>query len=199
MSFISDPIVDCVKCSGYKFSVNAAFDIVLSVQKLFREELPDSLKVEQALRMFVVNQRHLKKISVQDKVELLNEIYRECVNTKQRPATKQQIPTFDFEYDAEYIFASFMLDYGIDLVESQGALNWKKFIALFQGLSEQTKIREVMRIRGMEVPRYNGKNQKQIQQIQELKAYYALPARGGGGQEGLEALFSALEAQATKG
>ena len=30
----------------------------------------------------------------------------------------------------------------------------------------------------------------------ELKAYYALPVEGGGGQNGLNALFSALEAQA---
>lgn len=55
-----------------------------------------------------------------------------------------------------------------------------------------------MKIRSMEVPRYDGHNQKQIQEIQELKSYYALPVRGGGGQQGLDALFSALEAQAVR-
>ena len=198
MSFIVDPIVEYVECNGYIFRINAAFDTVLSVQKLYREELPDAAKVEQALKMFIVNKRQVKKLGLQDKVDLLNEIYKQCINTKQRPTARQQLPSFDFEEDAEYIYSSFMLDYGIDLIEQQGILNWKKFIALFQGLSEQTKIREVMRIRSMEIPKYNGKNQKQIQQIQELKAYYALPAKGGGGEKGLDALFSALEAQATR-
>lgn len=78
------------------------------------------------------------------------------------------------------------------------SLDWKKFISLFHGLSEQTKIREVMRIRSMEVPKFTGKNGKQIQEIQDLKSYYALPVKGGGGQAGLDALFSTLERMAVK-
>ena len=80
----------------------------------------------------------------------------------------------------------------------QGKLHWKKFISLFQGLSEQTKIREVIRIRNMDIPKFTGKNSKQIQEIQELKSYYALPVKGGGGQQGLDALFSTLERMAAK-
>ena len=154
------------------------------------------IKLNQALKMFGVLKP--EKITLQTRTELLNDIYKNCVNTKQRLSVKQQLPVFDFEEDAEYIYASFMLDYGIDLINVQGQLHWKKFIALFQGLSESTKIREVMKIRSMEVPRYDGHNQKQIQEIQELKSYYALPVRGGGGQQGLDALFTALESQAVR-
>ncbi len=154
------------------------------------------IKLNQALKMFGVLKP--EKITLQTRTELLNDIYKNCVNTKQRLSVKQQLPVFDFEEDAEYIYAIFMLDYGIDLINVQGQLHWKKFIALFQGLSESTKIREVMKIRSMEVPRYDGHNQKQIQEIQELKSYYALPVRGGGGQQGLDALFTALESQAVR-
>ena len=52
---------------------------------------------------------------------------------------------------------------------------------------------QVMRIRDMDIPKYNGKNMEQIQEIQELKSYYALPIKGGGGQTGLDLLFSTLE------
>ena len=55
-----------------------------------------------------------------------------------------------------------------------------------------------MRIRSTDIPRYDGHNQKQIQEIQELKSYYALPVKGGGGQQGLDSLFVALEAMAVK-
>lgn len=186
-------------CQGrYRFRVNPAFDTVLEVQRLFREQLPETVKVEQALKMFLINRRRLPCLEFPEKVELLQKIYKECVKIKQRPAVRQSMPVLDFEEDGEYIYSSFLLDYGIDLIDMQGILPWKKFIALFQGLSEHTKIREVMRIRGMEIPKYNGKNAKQIQEIQELKSYYALPVKGGGGQKGLDALFCALESQAVK-
>lgn len=50
----------------------------------------------------------------------------------------------------------------------------------------------------MDIPKFTGKNGKQIQEIQELKSYYALPVKGGGGQQGLDALFSTLERMAVK-
>lgn len=200
MSFLTDELIDTVRHEKYKFRVFPAFDVVLEIQRLYREpDLESILKTDQALKMLVLNPRKLSFLNVVERSQLLELIYRDCINTKQRPQTKPSaVPLLDFGEDGEYIYASFMLDYGIDLIDMQGQLHWKKFIALFQGLSERTKIREVMRIRGMEIPPYNGKNQKQIQELRELKSYYALPVHGGGGQQGLDALFSALEAQAVR-
>lgn len=199
MSFITEGFSDIVYLGRCKFKINPAFDAVLKIQKLYREKtLEDEIKIEQALKMLVKNRFKLALLTFDEKIKLLELIYKECINTKSRPKTRQKAPVFDFEYDSEYIYSSFMLDYGIDLIEVQGKLSWKKFIALFEGLSEKTKICEVMRIRSMEVPQYNGHNQKQIQEIQELKSYYALPVSGGGGQQGLNRLFSTLERMAVK-
>ena len=54
---------------------------------------------------------------------------------------------------------------------SEGKLSWKKFLWLFNGLGSDTKIKQVMRIRDMDIPKYNGKNMEQIQEIQKLKSY----------------------------
>lgn len=200
MGFLTDPISDRVVYRGRKYLVNASFDTVLMVQKLFREEeLSGIAKLQQALKMLLLNSRKAMQLPPEAMQELLREVFDCCINTQERPQTKPgKPPAFDFDYDGEYIYASFMLDYRIDLVDMQGYLHWKKFVSLFQGLSEHTKIREVMRIRAMDIPRFTGKNSKQIQEIQELKSYYALPVKGGGGQEGLDALFSTLERMAVK-
>lgn len=200
MGFLTDPIGDHVYYQNKRYMVYPSFDTVLEVQRLFQEkELSDLLKLRQALKMFIGNEKRIRNLSIESMKELLEKIFKECINTIERPATRpEKEPVFDFEYDGEYIYSSFMLDYGIDLIDMQGRLHWKKFIALFQGLSEQSKIREVMRIRKMEVPRFTGKNGKQIQNILELKSYYALPVRGGGGQKGLDALFSTLERMAVR-
>ena len=52
----------------------------------------------------------------------------------------------DFIQDGEYIVASFMQDYGIDLTECE--MHWHLFKALFLGLSDKTKIKEIMATRG---------------------------------------------------
>lgn len=198
MCFLTDDNLSNIVCiKKCRFKVNPAFDVVLRVQRLFQEKLlDDKLKVEQALKMIIKNRVKLTLLTFDEKQELLNLIYKNCINTKTRPPTRQKKTVLDFEYDAEYIYASFMFDYNIDLINACGKLSWRKFIALFEGLSENCKIREVMRIRGMELPQYNGHNQKQIQELQDLKSYYALPVKGGGGQQGLNALFSALEGMA---
>ena len=200
MSFLTDVHENLVTIGKYRFEVNPAFDTVLSIQQLYREEeLTDWEKQDQAIDMLVVSgRRHLKRLRPQEKTALLEEIYKTCVNTRKLPPTRQKERVLDFELDGEYIYASFMLDYRIDLIQMQGILPWKKFIALFQGLSEKTKIREVMRIRGMDTPTFNGKNEKEIQQIQELKMIYALPARGGGGKQGMDRLFYTLEKMAVR-
>lgn len=200
MSFLTEPLRDEVVFERRKYLIYAPFDRVLEVQRLFREEeLPDLVKVQQAIKMLTVNNRRALHIPPEMMQALLKEIFEQCINTQKRPdARTGKPPVLDFDYDAEYIYASFMLDYGIDLIDMQGKLHWKKFISLFHGLSEQTKIREVMRIRSMEIPSFTGKNGKAIQEIQELKSYYALPIRGGGGQESLDALFSTLERMAVK-
>lgn len=199
MGFLTEYQTSTVTLGKIRFLINPAFDIVLEIQRLFaEEELTEHDKVEQALDMLVINSRRLRALGIKEKVDLLNEIYRQCINTRKHPPSRKNIRVLDFEYDGEYIYSSFMLDYGIDLIDEQGRLPWKKFIALFQGLSENTKIREVMRIRSMDTPKPTGKNGKQIQEILDLKSYYALPVKGGGGQVGLDALFSALEGMAVK-
>ncbi len=198
MGFLTDIPVTRISTDKADIIVIPAFDVVLEVQHLFREEsLTEWDKLDTSLRMLVKNEWSLKLFSVKERAELLNEIYKKCINTKKRPAVRNSPnPILDFEEDGEYIYASFMQDYGIDLIEMQGKLSWRKFIALFDGLSEDTKIKRVMKIRGMELPVFTGKNQKQIQEVMELKSYYALPVRGDGEQKGLDSLFAALESMA---
>lgn len=196
MGFLTEYLNNELTFAGQRFEVNPAFDTVLAIRNLFdEEELTDADKIGQALKMLTVSGNY-EVLSVLEQNKLLEMIYDQCVKIRKRPKTRDALPTVDFEYDGEYIYASFMSDYAIDLIDAQGILPWKKFIALFQGLSGTAKIREVMRIRSMDVPEFNGKNSKEIQEIQELKSFYALPVRGGGGQKGLDMLFSTLEQMA---
>lgn len=200
MGYLTDIVDNRIYTQKCKIVVNPAFDIVLEIQKLYKEpDLNEFEKMEQALYMLVKNNWNLKLFSLPEKMALLSEICKRFIAIKKRPQMKSStVPILDFEEDGDYIYASFMQDYHIDLIDEQGKLPWKKFLYLFNGLSAETKIKQVMRIRDMELPEFDGKNNKYRQEIMELKSYYALPVKGGGGQNGLDLLFATLEGMARR-
>ena len=197
MPFLTDPLEEFVAYKGRNYKVSVPFDVVLDVQRLYREKLlTDADKLYKALELLCPDRR-AGRLALEDKAGLLECIYDTQVRTAPRPRVGRQVKVVDFDADGEYIYASFLQDYGIDLIAAQGKLHWKKFIALFQGLSEQTKIKQVMQIRGRELPRPTKYNQEEIKNLMELKAYYALDYIENSGQKGLALLFSTLERMAT--
>lgn len=163
-----------VKFKGRVFKLNLAFDVVLRVFDLQKDTGFDSAeKFNLMLDMLIKNQKRLKHLTYEEQAELLQCIFSEFILTKSKKTTSNT-KLVDFAQDSNYIYSSFYLDYGIDLQAMQGKLDWRKFIALFQGLSDRTKIKEVMGIRARPIPEMTKYNQKEIANLHELKAYYAL-------------------------
>ena len=152
-------------------------------------------KADSAYAIYVPSARRLPAA---DKQKLLEEILRQFVFFSRRKSRGGQPKAMDFEFDDDLIFASFRQAYGIDLREERGRMHWWKFYSLLQGLPNGTKLREVMEIRQRELPQPNGRNQKEIQQLLELKQYYAIPGAAGMDdyQTGLQKLWNTLERQA---
>lgn len=86
--------------------------------------------------------------------------------------TKQRAP-YDIRYDGDYIYASFLQAYGIDLFDVQGKLHWKKFNALLSGLPEGTKFMEVIKIRKWKAQK--GDSAEYKEEMRRLQKDYALP------------------------
>ena len=63
-----------------------------------------------------------------------------------RPISHSDVIAYDYELDSDLIFAAFWGQYGIDLTTIED-LHWHKFLALFKGLNESTRMREVMQYR----------------------------------------------------
>lgn len=92
-------------------------------------------------------------------------------NPMPQPKSKE---LYSLNHDADYIYASFVQAYGIDLIEVQGELDWRKFNALLQGLPSDTRFKEVVDIR--QRPFATGKgSQKENKNLRDLKNMYALP------------------------
>jgi hypothetical protein len=84
---------------------------------------------------------------------------------------KHRAPSYCFDHDASYIYAAFLEQYQIDLLET-AYLHWFKFVALFSALSETTMMHKIMGYRSMDIS-HLGKHQRQF--YQEMKKAYRLP------------------------
>ncbi len=79
---------------------------------------------------------------------------------------------FDIKRDADLIYASFLSEYGIDLIDQQGKLHWHKFQALLQGLSSESILQKVIQIR-LWKPR-KGESSEYKASMRKLQEYYSL-------------------------
>ncbi|MCL2772358.1 MAG: bacteriophage Gp15 family protein [Oscillospiraceae bacterium] len=87
-------------------------------------------------------------------------------------------PQFDFDFDAEEIYASFISEYGIDLIEID-FLHWYKFKILLENLSSESAFKKKIELRFMDLSDYKNYNgyaemtsvKEAVQLPEELKIY----------------------------
>lgn len=77
----------------------------------------------------------------------------------------------DFRIDSDYIYSAFMQDYKIDLCEAK--MHWHKFKALLNGISENTRLCQIMGYRS-----YTGEQVENHDKIyKKLKNAWELPKK----------------------
>lgn len=167
--------------------INFSFDNVLRFSYLMGDtSVSDDEKVYQGLCM-LIGKETLDEVltALPDEfariyVELMKVLFDDVnenqlldLNGDPMPMPKSE-KTFDIEQDAEYIYASFLFDYGIDLFEQQGKLDYRKFMALLKSLSSESKLQKIIEIRQMEVPSGKGTKQKDKEAVRKAKSYYRL-------------------------
>lgn len=167
---------ESIEVNGREYTLTLFFDRVLRYFELTeREDLtPDEIFSAGYAWLVETPQR----VDTETKYEVLERIVSEIIAPPRRRLSVKKNPprAVDFGFDAAEIYSSFMRDYGIDLVKEQGRMHWCKFITLFEGLSDDTPIKRIMRVRVQEIPPPNKHNAEEIRRLTELKTLYALPA-----------------------
>lgn len=164
---ITKPLPRRAEFEGKKYALDLSYNRVLDVYALLREkELFDEDKTAFALAILVKEKNPPSR--------LLKVIFDEYLSITKKSNKNTGLRTVDFHQDGIYLYSSFMHDYGIDLIKERNKLHWWQFVSLFQGLSESTKMREVMGIRSRKIPERNKHNSEYIDNLLELKQYYAL-------------------------
>ena len=171
---ISQPFPEEFEYKNRKYKMTLFFNRVISFFVLFENN--SAISDDECLEIgfeWLVKPLFKVVLKTTEKAEIMQFVINNYINFRKNADDESQT-VLNFSQDSLYIYGSFMGAYGIDLFEEQDRLHWWKFIALFEGLPDESKIKQVMSIRAREIPKPNGHNQELIKQIVEQKRYYAL-------------------------
>ena len=187
---LSRKLTDKLVIDDKEFPLNLSFDNILRLFEMWRDEdVPEFVKPHFGIR--ILTGETLEDFTVEEMSEVFNEVFEEHIslstvedyhveydlagNPMKTTASngKQEQAPYDIRYDGDYIYASFLQAYGIDLFDVQGELHWKKFNALLSGLPEGTKFMEVIKIRKWKPQK--GDSAEYKEEMRRLQKDYALP------------------------
>ena len=132
------------------------------------------LSFEEVIELYeAIHEEHIKVIRPTDATPRYDLEGNVLPTRKTDDEDEEDGPVFSFKWDGDYIYSSFMQDYGIDLIEEQGRLEWRKFNALLAGLPDNTKLAHVMEIRSWKPS--DTKDKKERERYRKLQKLYALP------------------------
>lgn len=186
-------IDDTVEIDGKTYELDMSFDNILRFYEMMNDnELSNFEQIHTGMYMLfsrefdydiqtlhdILKEVVEKKLVSEDNNNKLVDITgKEMDVSKLKPKMSEEDEddkkVYDLKQDAQYIYASFMQDYGMDLFEYHGKLHWYKFQALLSGLSDETKFKKVIEIRTMKLPTGKGTS-NQREEIKKMKKIYAL-------------------------
>lgn len=163
-SILCDRLPDTIVVGGVKYGIYTDFRRWILLTELFSDECGDDMCVDgitaadcaamlvcPAIRSLLRKDPRLAGDFIREigRFALMGGEIRECgEGSGSRGAGT---PLYDFEYDGERIFASFMAVYGIDLTSVN--MHWWKFMALLRCLPRDSAFMQVVDLRGIDVSR----------------------------------------------
>lgn len=165
MSVITDKLPTSIIIGGTEYEINTDFRVMIKFENLiFDSTVSDEEKVIRSLLGFY-------KIMPDNAIEAANKLlwFYRCGKEEAKGGNHKRI--YDYEYDADYIYAAFLNQYDID-INSIDYLHWWKFKALFSGLTDANTFVKIMQYRAADVSNMD-KAEKKF--YLKMKKQYEIP------------------------
>lgn len=173
MSVLTSPFPTVLSVDGAECPINADFRTVLRCYEIQNEE--GELSKGELLKILLMFYKK-QKIFTEEHVNKMYWFFS-CGREKEKKRFPRKIAgindkqPFDFEKDADLIYAGFMQQYGIDLQADN--MHWWKFMILLENLGSNTRLNKVMEYRTIDT---NNKNlsKREREFYKTMQRYYGL-------------------------
>ena len=175
MNILIDELPESVEIEGVEYEINTDFRISILFELLMQDpNISDEEKIEKALELYFIKIPPIEYIS--DVVDIIMDFYScgkdKLISNGRTTSKGKSKQIYSFEVDADYIYAAFLDQYGIDLQDIE-YLHWWKFKALFNALKEDNEIVKIMGYRSINITNDMSKHEKEF--YKKMKELYKLP------------------------
>lgn len=179
-NILIDPLPLSVNLGGRDFLISADFRTSILFEQLMQDTgLSKGEKITTALALYFPDGVPVS-LAAEACLEITNfyccgsvdDTAEEGARMQKAMGGKRLKRIYDYDFDAPYIYAAFLDQYGIDLQDIE-FLHWWKFHALFLGLKEDNEICKIMTYRAINLA--DIKNRSERQRYAALQARYRLP------------------------
>lgn len=145
---------------------------ILFEQLMKDNSVNDDVKIELALNLYFPNQYIINTVDAVNKIIWFYGGGKDIKESSNKSSNSgKNVNIYDFEQDADYIYAAFMEQYKIDLADIN-YLHWWKFKSLFYGLNKDIQLSKIMFYRSIELTDDMTKNERKF--YRDMKRLYAL-------------------------
>ena len=145
---------------------------ILFEQLMKDNSVNDDAKIELALNLYFPKQYIINTVDAVNKIIWFYSGGKDIKESSGKSnSSNKHLNIYDFEQDADYIYAAFMEQYKIDLADID-YLHWWKFKSLFYGLNKDIQLSKIMFYRSVELTDDMTKNERKF--YRDMKRLYAL-------------------------
>ena len=145
---------------------------ILFEQLMKDNSVNDDAKIELALNLYFPKQYIINTVDAVNKIIWFYSCGKDIKESSNKSSnSSKNANIYDFEQDADYIYAAFMEQYKIDLADID-YLHWWKFKSLFYGLNKDIQLSKIMFYRSVELTDDMTKNEHKF--YRDMKRLYAL-------------------------
>lgn len=187
---LNETPIESITIGGNTFKINTAFNFALKavaiLDKIQEGVISQQEAVEPLFDILVTDSHKYEKEPLEVKLYIVAAIIKNFINIggekeKEYDLAGNEIASreeeteqaFCFDQDATLIYSAFMQTYNIDLFREFGRLHWHSFIALMNGLPNETRFSQVIDIRTCELPTGKGSG-KERERLLKLKEKYRI-------------------------
>ena len=154
-----------VKINDKKYKINTDFRVAIECQEIALDESISDFERALAIVFKLFGDDGINDTNNYDKLLELAQKYLSC--GKEVDSTSNEEPDMDFTQDMDYIEASFMSDYSIDLTNTE--MHWWKFYNLINGLSNSDMGNCCVLNRVRNLRTYDTKDIKDVKELEKIK------------------------------
>jgi len=169
---------ESVKIGGEFYSINAGFKNILRIFDMLDDEnIPEVKKICKLKEWFFVDglpENISNQIAADVFVGFLCEkkSKNKCECERDAPVCVPYAQQFCYNFDAGEIYAGFLSEYNIDLIEND--MHWYKFRILLENLPPESAFKRKIELRFMDLNGYSG---RKFTELAEAKEAVQLPER----------------------